>query len=149
MAEHKATVEWRSGGGFQSGNYSRAHLWRFDGGAEVPGSSSPHVVRPPMSDPAAVDPEEALIAAASSCHMLWFLGLAREAGFDAASYRDEASGRMGKDERGRMAFTRIVLRPEIEWVGEGPDAEALARLHHAAHEACFIANSLRCEVVVE
>ena len=149
MAEHKATVEWRSDGEFRSGSYSRAHLWRFDGGAEVPGSSSPHVVRPPMSDPAAVDPEEALIAAASSCHMLWFLGLAREAGFDAASYRDEASGRMGKDERGRMAFTRIVLRPEIEWVGEGPDAEALARLHHAAHEACFIANSLRCEVVVE
>ena len=149
MAEHKATVEWRSDGEFRSGSYSRAHVWRFDGGAEVPGSSSPHVVRPPMSDPAAVDPEEALIAAASSCHMLWFLGLAREAGFDAASYRDEASGRMGKDERGRMAFTRIVLRPEIEWVGEGPDAEALARLHHAAHEACFIANSLRCEVVVE
>ena len=117
MAEHKATVEWRSGGGFQSGNYSRAHLWRFDGGAEVPGSSSPHVVRPPMSDPAAVDPEEALIASASSCHMLWFLHLARDAGFDVASYRDEASGRLGKDERGKMAFTRILLRPEIEWVG--------------------------------
>ena len=149
MAEHKATVEWRSDGEFRSGSYSRAHVWRFDGGAEVPGSSSPHVVRPPMSDPAAVDPEEALIASASSCHMLWFLHLARDAGFDVASYRDEASGRLGKDERGKMAFTRILLRPEIEWVGEGPDAETLARLHHHAHDACFIANSLRCEVVVE
>ena len=149
MAEHKATVEWRSDGGFLSGSYSRAHLWRFDGGAEVPGSSSPHVVRPPMSDPAAVDPEEALIASASACHMLWFLGLAREAGFDAASYRDEASGRMGKDERGRMAFTRIVLRPRIVFAGRQPDAAELDRLHHDAHEQCFIANSLKSEIVVE
>jgi organic hydroperoxide reductase OsmC/OhrA len=149
VAEHGAVIEWRSDGRFASGRYSRAHAWRFDGGAELKGSSSPHVVPTPMSDPAGVDPEEALIASASSCHMLWFLHVARDAGFDVASYRDAATGRMGKDERGRIAITRIVLRPEIAFAGEAPDAEALARLHHDAHEACFIANTLRCEVVVE
>ena len=149
MGEYRATVDWRGGGGFASHAYSRAHRWRFDGGAEVPASSSPQVVRPPLSDPAGVDPEEALVASASSCHMLWFLHLARDAGLDVAAYRDEARGTMAKDERGRIAMTRIVLRPEIEYAGEGPDAETLARLHHEAHEKCFIANSLRTEIVVE
>ena len=149
MASYLATVEWRSDGGFTEGRYSRAHSLRFDGGAVVPGSSSPHVVAPPMSDPAGVDPEEALIASTSACHMLWFLHLARDAGLDVAAYRDEARGTMGRDERGRMAMTRIVLRPEIEFAGEPPTAEALARLHHEAHERCFIANSLRTEIVVE
>ena len=149
MAEHFATIEWEADGDFPSGRYSRAHRWRFDGGAVVPGSSSPHVVPLPMSDPAAVDPEEALVAAASSCHMLWFLHLAKDAGYEVARYRDEARGRMGKDDRGRLAITRITLRPDIAFVGEGPDAAALARLHHAAHEQCFIANSLRSEIVVE
>jgi organic hydroperoxide reductase OsmC/OhrA len=81
--------------------------------------------------------------------MLWFLHLARDSGFDVASYRDEARGTMGKDERGRIAVTRITLRPEIEFVGREPDAAKLARLHHEAHDRCFIANSLRSEVVVE
>ena len=149
MAEYLARVEWRSEGGFREGRYSRAHSWTFDGGAVVPGSSSPHVVPAPMSDPAGVDPEEALIASVSACHMLWFLHLARDSGLDVAAYRDEARGHMGKDERGRMAMTRIVLRPRIEFAGEAPDAEALERLHHEAHERCFIANSLRTEIVVE
>jgi len=149
MAEHLATIEWRSDGGFREGRYSRAHSWRFDGGAVVPASASPHVVPEPMSDPAGVDPEEALVASASSCHMLWFLHVARDAGLDVAAYRDEARGTMGRDERGRMAVTRIVLRPEIEFAGEAPDPETLARLHHEAHERCFIANSLRTEIVVE
>jgi organic hydroperoxide reductase OsmC/OhrA len=149
VAEHGATVEWRSDGEFASGRYSRAHVLRFDGGAEVRGSSSPHVVPVPMSDPAGVDPEEALIASASACHMLWFLHVARDGGFDVARYRDAATGEMGKDDRSRMAITRIVLRPEIDFVGKAPDAEALARLHDQAHEACFIANTLRCEVVVD
>lgn len=149
MAEHLATIEWRSDGVFREGRYSRAHSWRFDGGAVVPASASPHVVPEPMSDPAGVDPEEALVASASSCHMLWFLHLARDAGLDVAAYRDEARGTMGRDERGRMAVTRIALRPEIEFAGEAPDAETLARLHHGAHERCFIANSLRTEIVVE
>ena len=149
MAEHRATVEWRADGGFREGRYSRAHRWAFDGGAQVPASASPHVVPAPMSDPAGIDPEEALVASASSCHMLWFLHVARDSGFDVVRYRDEASGTMGRDDRGRMAVTRIVLRPRIEFAGERPEPDELARLHHQAHDRCFIANSLRCEIVVE
>lgn len=148
MAEHRATIEWRSDGGFRDNRYSRAHSWRFDGGAVVPASSSPEVVPVPMSDPAGVDPEEALLASASSCHMLWFLHLARDAGLDVAAYRDEAVAEMGKIE-GRMAIARIVLRPRIEFARHAPDAETLARLHHEAHERCFVANSLKSEIVVE
>ena len=149
MASHTATVEWEADGRFAEGKYSRAHRWSFDGGAVVPASSSPHVVPLPMSDAAGVDPEEALIASVSSCHMLWFLSLAQEAGLDVARYRDEASGKMGKDDRGRIAVTTIALRPEIVFAGREPGAEELARLHHEAHERCFIANSLRTEIVVE
>ncbi len=149
MASYGATVEWSADGGFREGRYSRAHRWTFDGGAVVPASASPHVVPAPLSDPAGVDPEEALVASVSSCHMLWFLHLARDCGLDVAAYRDEASGTMAKDERGRIAMTRIALRPEIDFAGEAPDPETLARLHHEAHEKCFIANSLRTEIVVE
>lgn len=149
MADYLATVEWRSDGGFREGRYSRAHSLSFDGGAVVPGSASPHVVPAPLSDAAGIDPEEALVASASACHMLWFLHLARDAGLDVAAYRDDARGTMGKDERGRMAMVRIVLRPRIEFAGGPPDAAALERLHHEAHERCFIANSLRTEIVVE
>jgi organic hydroperoxide reductase OsmC/OhrA len=148
MADYKATVSWKSDGAFASGRYSRAHEWSFDGGAVVPASSSPHVVPLPLSDPAGVDPEEALIASASACHMLWFLSLARDAGFDVARYRDEAVGRMGKDDRGRIAVTRITLFPEIAFNGDTPGDGMLGRLHHQAHEKCFIANSLRTEIVV-
>ena len=151
MGEYRAIVDWAGAGeeDFTANRYSRAHVWRFDGGAEVPASASPQVVPPPFSDPAGVDPEEALIASASSCHMLWFLHLARDAGLVVTGYRDEAVGQMGKDERGRTAFTRITLRPTIDFAGHAPDAQALARLHHEAHKACFIANSLRTEIVVE
>ena len=149
MGEYRATVEWEGRGDFASGRYSRAHHWRFDGGAEVPASASPQVVPLPFSDPSGVDPEEALVASASSCHMLWFLHRAREAGLVVTRYRDEATARMGKDQRGRTAITRIVLRPRIDFAGPEPDAETLARLHEAAHDACFIANSLRTEIVVE
>jgi len=149
MSEHRATIIWQSDGGFRSGRYSRAHRWSFDGGASVLASASPDVVPLPMSDPAGIDPEEALIASASSCHMLWFLSLAQEAGLDVLRYRDAASGRMGKDEGGRIAITRIVLRPEIAFAGPAPDPKVVEHLHHQAHEKCFIANSLRSEIVVE
>lgn len=149
MAKHDAAIVWRSDGNFTTGRYSRAHEWRFDGGAVVPASSSPHVVPLPYSDAAAVDPEEALVASAASCHMLWFLDLARRAGFDVESYRDDAEGVMGKNEQGRVALTTIRLRPDIAFNGRRPTDEELARLHHEAHERCFIANSLRSEVVVE
>ena len=150
MADYVATIDWRfDGGDFAKGRYSRAHRWSFDGGVEVPASSSPHVVPLPFSDPAGVDPEEALVASASSCHMLSFLHVVREAGFAVIRYRDAARGTMRKDDLGRIAVTRIVLKPEIEWAGEPPDAETLAHMHHEAHEICFIANSLRTEIVVE
>ncbi|QAY75692.1 OsmC family protein [Sphingosinicella sp. BN140058] len=149
MADHLAIVEWSADGAFESGRYSRRHIWRFDGGAEIAASSSPHVVQPPFSDPSAVDPEEALVASASSCHMLWFLHVARDAGYRVRQYRDEAHGRMGRDSQGRMALLRITLRPQIIFDGQEPDPAALERLHEAAHEQCFIANSLRTEIVVE
>jgi organic hydroperoxide reductase OsmC/OhrA len=147
MAKYQATVSWQSDGEFTSGRYSRAHELSFDGGAVVRGSSSPHVV-PKFSDPAGVDPEEALIASASACHMLWFLSLAQAQGFDVASYRDEASGAVGKDDRGRIAITRIALLPEIRFNGREPTADELRLLHHQAHDKCFIANSLRTEITV-
>ena len=149
MSTHGARIAWSSDGNFTSGSYSRRHEWRFDGGAVVTGSTSPSVVRPPMSDPAGVDPEEALVASVSSCHMLWFLDLARRAGFDLASYVDQASGEMGRIAPGRMALTRITLRPDIVFNGRQPSADELDDLHHQAHESCFIANSLKTEVVVE
>lgn len=149
MATYRASVGWTSDGNFPSGRYSRAHELRFDGGAVVRGSSSPSAVPVPMSDPAGVDPEEALIASASACHMLWFLSLAQAAGLNVASYEDEAEGRMGRDDRGRMALTRIVLRPRIHFAGRQPEAAELDALHSEAHEKCFIANSLRTEIAVE
>jgi organic hydroperoxide reductase OsmC/OhrA len=148
MAKYQATVSWQSDGEFTSGRYSRAHELSFDGGALVRGSSSPHVV-PNFSDPAGVDPEEALIASASACHMLWFLSLAQAQELDVASYRDEASGTVGKDDRGRIAVTRIALRPDVRFNGRQPTVDELRRLHHEAHEKCFIANSLRTEIEVE
>jgi len=149
MARHVARIDWSSDGQFASGRYSRRHEWRFDGGAVVPGSSSPDVVRAPLSDPAAVDPEEALVAAASSCHMLSFLWAAHKAGFEVASYRDDAEGTMSAVAPGRIGVTRIALRPRIVFAGRAPTEGELARLHHEAHEQCFIANSLKSEIVVE
>lgn len=145
----RASVRWQSDGAFSTGRYSRAHELRFDGGAVVRGSSSPDVVPLPLSDPAGVDPEEALIASVSACHMLWFLSLAQADGWDVASYEDDAEGMMRKDERGRIAITRITLRPAIAFAGPPPEPAELDRLHHQAHERCFIANSLRTEIVVE
>lgn len=149
MSRHVAEIRWRSDGAFVGGSYSRRHELRFDGGAIVTGSSSPDVVPAPMSDPAGVDPEEALIAAAASCHMLWFLDLARRAGLEVAAYRDRAEGEMGRNAAGRIAILRITLRPEIEFAGAAPDPGTVDRLHHEAHESCFIANSLNSEIVVE
>jgi organic hydroperoxide reductase OsmC/OhrA len=149
MSHHVAELAWRSDGAFTSGRYSRRHELSFDGGAVVPGSSSPDVVPAPLSDPAAVDPEELLVASAASCHMLWFLDLARRAGLDVVSYRDRAEGEMGRDAAGRTAIVRITLRPDIAFAGAAPDAATLERLHHDAHARCFIANSLTSEIVIE
>ena len=151
MSTYSATIRWsRTGeGDFAKGQYSRAHEWAFDGGAVVPASPSPHIVPAPWSDPAGVDPEEAFVASLSSCHMLFFLDFAQRAGFVIDSYGDEAEGELAKGADGRMAMTRATLRPQIAWVDEGPDPAALADLHHKAHQACFIANSVKTEVTVE
>ena len=150
MKTFEASLAWERGAqAFLDQRYSRAHTWQFDGGVTVPASSSPLSVPLPMSDPAAVDPEEALVAAASSCHMLFFLSLAAARGLVVDSYRDRASGILDTDDRGRLAITRIVLRPRIVFAGGPPDAAVLAQLHHEAHARCYIASSLRGAVVVE
>jgi organic hydroperoxide reductase OsmC/OhrA len=149
MSRHTALIAWRSDGGFADNSYSRRHLWRFDGGAEVIASASPDVVPVPRSDPAGVDPEEALVASAASCHMLWFLSLAQEAGLAVESYEDEAVAEMGRTGPGKYAIVKIVLHPRIAFAGQAPDRAELDRLHHEAHERCFIANTLNCPIAVE
>ena len=149
MAKHQARISWRSDGEFVSGRYSRRHEWRFDGGAVVTASSSPVIVPEPMSDPFGVDPEEALIASVSSCHMLWFLSLAQAAGHDVLSYTDEAEADLGRIGPGRTAVTRVTLRPDIAFAEPQPDTAEIDRLHHEAHDRCFVANALKAEVVVE
>lgn len=151
MHTFEAQLAWqRSGQSFADQRYSRAHEWRFDGGARVHASSSPLSVPVPMSDPAGVDPEEALVAAVSSCHMLFFLSIAAQRGFVVDSYRDHALGILDQNAQGKMAMTRITLRPDIVFSGERqPGPEDLASLHHAAHDKCYLANSINTEVLVE
>lgn len=151
MSVYTAEVLWqRDGQDFTGNRYSRRHVLRFDGGAEVPGSSSPHVVPLPMSDASAVDPEEMFIASLSSCHMLWFLSLAAKQRFVVDRYVDAATGVMEKSREGQMAMTVVTLRPQVTFSGERePTRDELERLHHAAHDACFIANSVRTEVRCE
>jgi len=149
MATYGCTVAWSRGGApFTDRRYSRAHQWRFDGGAVVPGSSSPHSVRVPYSDPAAVDPEEALVAAVSSCHMLWFLSLAAQRGIVVDRYRDAAEGRMGEFAGGQRGIVEVVLRPEVTVAGAPPPDGEIDALHDEAHERCDIAHSIRGEVRV-
>lgn len=150
MSTYTATITWKSDSPdtFTKQRYSRGHSWEFDGGVTIPASSSPHVV-PRFSVEAAVDPEEALVASASSCHMLTFLYLAARAGFNVAAYTDNAVGEMATLEDGRQWVSRITLDPQIEWLGDEPDTEALAKLHHDSHEMCFIANSIKSEIVVK
>ena len=150
MQQFEAKLEWQRGEqDFLGQRYSRAHTLHFDGGLSVPASSSPLSVPPPMSDAAALDPEEALVAATSSCHMLFFLSLAAKRGFVVDSYRDHAVGTMEKNAEGRVAMTRIALRPAIVFSGTQPAAADLAALHHSAHDQCYIANSIKADVVVE
>jgi organic hydroperoxide reductase OsmC/OhrA len=152
MSEHRATIEWTGGaaaGDFLKLRYTREHRWTFDGGVVVPASSSPSVVPAPWSNPAGVDPEEAYVASISSCHMLTFLFVAAKAGFAVASYRDEAVGVMTKTPAGVAWISRVTLAPRIAYAGDKqPTAEELAGLHHAAHEGCFIASSVKTEIVV-
>jgi organic hydroperoxide reductase OsmC/OhrA len=148
VSKHEAHLSWtrRDGEEFLRGRYSRAHEIRFDGGAVVEGSAALSVVPEPWSSAAAVDPEEMFVASLASCHMLWFLEFARRAKVEVASYRDSAVGEMAKNAEGRVAITRVTLKPLVECEA---DAATLDQLHHQAHEACFIANSVKTELVVE
>ena len=151
MAKHLATIRWFASPGedYAKGQYSRAHSWSFDGGAIVPASASPHIVPMPWADPDAVDPEEAFVASEASCHMLFFLDFARQAGLVVTGYEDEAEGEMHRGSDGKVRITRITLRPRIVFAGEEPGEAVIDELHHKSHEACFIANSITTEIVVE
>jgi organic hydroperoxide reductase OsmC/OhrA len=150
--EYTATVRWtrEDGAAFTDQRYSRGHVWRFDGGVEVPASSAPSSVPPPFSRPDAVDPEEAFVASLSSCHMLFFLWFAAKGGFVVDAYEDEAVGAMAKNERGKLFVSRVTLDPRIDFAGpRRPSPDEIADLHHRSHEECFIANSVLTEVVVK
>ena len=148
--EITAKIAWDGkGADITKRKYSRAHQWTFDGGITTPASSSPHVVPLPWSEERAIDPEEALVAAASSCHMMSFLWAAAKAGFNVARYEDEAVGILAKNGKGRYAITRITLKPYIVFTGRQPSAQEQDALHHEAHEECYIANSLLTEIVVQ
>ncbi len=151
MSTYTARITWKSDSPdtFTKNRYTRGHEWSFDGGVTVPASSSPHVVRLPFSVEAAVDPEEALVASAASCHMLTFLWLAAKAGFNIASYEDNAVGEMAAMDDGRQWVATITLDPQIEWIGDVPTSEQLAELHHNAHDQCFIANSIKSEIIIK
>jgi organic hydroperoxide reductase OsmC/OhrA len=152
MAKYRASCDWTLSAppeDFLKGRYSRAHKVGFGSGVEVPGTASHHVVGNKWAAPDAVDPEEMLVGAISTCHMLSFLHAAREAGFVATRYVDDAEGVMEKNADGQLAVTRVALRPTITWAGREPSVDELDHLHHAAHEMCFIANSVKTEIVVE
>jgi organic hydroperoxide reductase OsmC/OhrA len=151
LHRYQARIAWkRAGATFSDNRYSRGHEWSFDGGIKVLASASPSILPAPYSVAEAVDPEEALVASASSCHMLWFLSIAAKRGFVVESYVDEAFGIMEKNAEGKLAISRITLRPKVEFSGDRlPSSEQLQSLHISAHEECFIANSLKSEVVIE
>ena len=151
MSTYTATVSWKTDSPetFTKNRYTRGHSWEFDGGVTVPASSSPHAVRVPYSVEAAVDPEEALVASASSCHMLSFLWVVSKNGFVCESYEDNAVGEMATTDEGKHWISKITLDPQIVWSGDKvPTAEELAALHHEAHEVCYIANSIKSEIVI-
>lgn len=150
MSEYKATIEWaRKSADFDHKTYNRAHTLVFEGGIRVPASAAPGNIPPTAAGAPGVDPEQAFVASISSCHMLWFLHLASRAKFVVDRYVDEASGVLEKNTEGRMAMTRVMLRPVVTYAGRAPGAQEHAQLHEGAHDKCFIANSVKTEVVIE
>lgn len=151
MSSYNATVRWVRGDSeaFTDNHYSRGHTWDFDGGVSVPASSSPHVVPLPYSVEENVDPEEAFVAALSSCHMLFFLSLAAKRRFVVDSYVDSAVGIMAENAQGKTAMTTVTLRPKVAFSGDRqPSQEDIDKMHHQSHELCFIANSVKTDVVI-
>ena len=150
MSKHLAIVRWqRNQAIFTDNKYSREHLWEFDGGTQITASSSPQVVPVPHSNPNYIDPEEAFIASISSCHMLWFLAIAANQEFVVDSYSDRAIGLMGENETGKLAMTKITLSPIVMFSAENlPTAEQIAKMHQEAHQNCFLANSIKTEIII-
>lgn len=150
MSEHRATIEWRrETPAFDYPSYNRSHTWSFEGGIQVPAAAAPGSIPAGAVRGPAVDPEQAFVAALASCHMLWFLHLACDAGYNVERYVDDAVGVMGKSADKRIAITKVTLRPRVRFTGAAPDPSQHAELHERAHEKCFIANSVRCAVVLE
>jgi organic hydroperoxide reductase OsmC/OhrA len=150
MSEHRASIAWKlTGPNFRKGHFSREHTWTFDGGVTVAASSSPAAVPKPYSNEANVDPEEAFVAAIASCHMLTYLYVASKAGFQIVGYEDTAVGILSKNDRGVPWVSAVTLQPRITYTGDKRPSEADEdRLHHAAHEQCFIANSVKTDITV-
>lgn len=149
--KYKIKVLWEqnSADTFTNNKYSRAHEWIFDGGMELPASSSPQVVPVPMSDESAVDPEEAFVASLASCHMLFFLSIAASRNYIITRYEDQAEGIMGKNEYGEMAMITVSLNPRVTFIGsDNPSAEQESQIHQLAHSKCFIANSIRSKIII-
>jgi len=152
MSHYVAKVSWvkPKNEAFLDNQYSRSHQWKFDGGLTVPASSSPHIVPTPYSVEANIDPEEAFIASLSSCHMLFFLSIAAKNRYVIASYVDEALGVMETNSQKKQSMTLVTLRPKIEFIGERePTRKQIEKMHHQAHEQCFIANSVKTKVMIE
>lgn len=151
MARYTATIDWAlsEGEDFCSKQYSRGHRWHFDGGLVVPASPSPSIVPPPWCDWGSVDPEEAFVAALSSCHMLFFLSEAAEHGVEVLRYEDAADGVMRKNQAASVAITRVTLRPRAEYGANQPTPGVVQALHRRAHELCFIANSVHTEIITD
>lgn len=151
MENFSATIYWERGNQeFLDKKYSRAHTWKFDGGAVIAASSSPHVLPPPMSDPSGVDPEEAFVAAISSCHMLWFLAMAAKHHWLVDSYEDQPTGKMDKNGEGKTAVAVVTLRPKVNFGGENqPTSDEINTMHQEGHDLCFIANSVKSEIHIE
>ena len=149
MSTYTAKVDWRCEGDFATRRYSRGHTLRFDGGLTVPGTAGPANVNPRYAVEGALDPEQAFTASIAACHMLWFLDVAARAGLVVESYADDAEGTLAEGPSGKPVMTRVVLRPRIAFAGRQPTSEELADLHHTAHEECFIANSVKTEIVIE
>jgi organic hydroperoxide reductase OsmC/OhrA len=150
VSDYKATIEWaRQTADFDYKTYNRTHTLSFEGGIRVPASAAPGNIPPTAAGAPGVDPEQAFIASISSCHMLWFLHLACQAKYVVDRYLDEATGVLEKNAEGRMAMTRVTLRPAVRYAGRAPSAEEHAQLHEGAHDKCFIANSVKTEVLIE
>jgi len=150
MSEHRATIEWRRGdAAFTYETYSRNHWLHFEDGIEVPARAAPANIPPTAVHGPGVDPEQTFVASLSSCHMLWFLHLACQAGHVVERYVDDASGILGKTAAGRLAMTQVTLNPAVTFSGAAPSAEAHAALHEKAHAHCFIANSVTTEIILK